>query len=216
MCLEQAHFNLRSKIALTLSASDTRGMTRASENNETFPGAQSTGEGAERRCQWDGCLEAGAYRAPTDKTLSEYYVFCLEHVRAYNAQWNYHDGMGADEMEQEYRSAATWDRPTWKLGTRHAPGRPWHGVYDPFEVFREGPSQHHHAHGDQGCGDTSQAQALKTLGLNGLTTLSELKSRYKDLVKRHHPDANGGAEDAENKMKVINAAYHTLLATFAK
>ncbi len=191
-------------------------MTRASENRETFPGAQPAGDGAERRCQWDGCLEAGTYHAPTDKSLSEYYVFCLDHVRAYNAQWNFHEGMDADEMEQEFRSAATWDRPTWKLGTRHTPGRPWHGVYDPFEVFREGTDQKHNSHTGDSNVDSSGTQALRELGLTGLTTVSDLKSRYKELVKRHHPDANGGAEDAENKMKAINAAYQTLLAAFAK
>ena len=119
-------------------------------------------------------------------------------------------------MEQEFRSAATWDRPTWKLGTRHTPGRPWHGVYDPFEVFREGTDQKHNSHTGDSNVDSSGTQALRELGLTGLTTVSDLKSRYKELVKRHHPDANGGAEDAENKMKAINAAYQTLLAAFAK
>ena len=40
-----------------------------------------------------------------------------------------------------------------------------------------------------------------------------LKARYKVLVKLHHPDANGGARDAEEKLKEINAAYSTLRAS---
>lgn len=188
-------------------------MTRTTGQYEPFPGPQPAGDGATRRCQWGGCLESGEYRAPTDKTLTEYYVFCLEHVRSYNAQWNFHDGMNDDEMEQEFRSAATWDRPTWKFGERHAPGRPWHGVYDPFDVFKESP-------GDGGKGASNHDmpvdehnQARHVLGLQSNFTMKTLKARYKVLVKQHHPDANGGAPEAENRMKVINAAYHTLRAS---
>ena len=35
-------------------------------------------------------------------------------------------------------------------------------------------------------------EPLATLGLSWPTTLDAVKSRYKELAKRHHPDANGG------------------------
>lgn len=160
-------------------------------------------------------MEAGVHRAPTDRTLSEYYVFCLDHVRAYNAQWNYHDGMSDDEMEQEYRSAATWDRPTWKLGERHAPGRPWHGVFDPFDVFKESAEQSRQSHTHSEIASDNEVHARAVFGLSGHITVASVKGRYKELVKQHHPDANGGAEEAEDRMKVINAAYQTLLSALA-
>lgn len=185
-------------------------MTRSTGQYEPFPGPQPAGDGATWRCQWDGCMEAGEYRAPTDKTLSEYYVFCLEHVRSYNAQWNFHEGMDDDEMEQEFRSAATWDRPTWKLGERQAPGRPWHGVYDPFDAFKEFPGDDRKSAPKQDTVVDEHSQAIKVLGLQSGFTMATLKTRYKELVKQHHPDANGGAPEAENRMKVINAAYQTL------
>ncbi|MFO1060844.1 MAG: DnaJ domain-containing protein, partial [Dongiaceae bacterium] len=34
--------------------------------------------------------------------------------------------------------------------------------------------------------------------------------RYKSLVKRLHPDANGGDKAAEERLKHINLAYSTL------
>jgi curved DNA-binding protein CbpA len=52
--------------------------------------------------------------------------------------------------------------------------------------------------------------SLETLGLPWPTTLDALKTRYKELAKRHHPDANGGSRDAEERLKTINLAYATL------
>jgi curved DNA-binding protein CbpA len=41
-------------------------------------------------------------------------------------------------------------------------------------------------------------------------TPARLKARYKELVKLHHPDANGGDKGAEERLKLINQAYATL------
>jgi curved DNA-binding protein CbpA len=38
-----------------------------------------------------------------------------------------------------------------------------------------------------------------------------VKARYKVLVKKHHPDANGGAKAAEERFKEINEAYRIVL-----
>jgi curved DNA-binding protein CbpA len=45
-------------------------------------------------------------------------------------------------------------------------------------------------------------------------TFAGLKSRYKELVKAHHPDAHGGDRAAEERLKVINQAYTTLKASY--
>ena len=52
------------------------------------------------------------------------------------------------------------------------------------------------------------------LDLTPPVTVAILKARYKELVKRHHPDANGGDKSAEEKFKEINEAYQTVLNTF--
>jgi curved DNA-binding protein CbpA len=46
-------------------------------------------------------------------------------------------------------------------------------------------------------------------------SLAEVKKQYKQLVKRHHPDANGGDKDAEERLKSINEAYATLRSSLA-
>ena len=55
-------------------------------------------------------------------------------------------------------------------------------------------------------------KALMTLDLNGDATQARIKARYKDLVKRHHPDANGGDRSSEDKLREIIQAYNYLRA----
>jgi curved DNA-binding protein CbpA len=43
-------------------------------------------------------------------------------------------------------------------------------------------------------------------------TPEQIKARYKELVKLHHPDANGGDKAAEERLKSINQAYTFLKA----
>ncbi len=50
-------------------------------------------------------------------------------------------------------------------------------------------------------------EPLATLGLEWPVTLDAVRARYKELAKRHHPAANGGRLDAEERQKGLNAAY---------
>ena len=58
--------------------------------------------------------------------------------------------------------------------------------------------------------------AFRTMGLVPPVTLTHLKTRYKELVKRHHPDVNGGDNSAEERLKDINEAYTTLKKSLAE
>ena len=40
--------------------------------------------------------------------------------------------------------------------------------------------------------------------------MDDVKARYIELVKRFHPDTNGGDKTAEERLKLINEAYTTL------
>ena len=176
-------------------------------------------------CAWSGCTDKGEYRAPKDRALNDYLFLCLEHVRAYNAQWNFHAGLSPLEMEEEIRSAATWDRPTWKLGTLGA--KPRGGrmhVNDPFGFAAgtdfdarraEKREERAQANVPGTAPPEARRKALKILDLTAPITLESLRERYKALVKKHHPDANGGSAEAETRMKVINEAYQTLKAGLA-
>jgi DnaJ domain len=161
---------------------------------------------APRHCDHPGCAGDGEFRAPRARDrLNEYYWFCLTHVRAYNAAWNYYAGMSPEEIERDLRRDTTWQRPTWPLGGKTGKGRFSFTMHDPFDIFEDD--------GEGGAPTktrTPEAEAMRVLDLEGELTLAILKARYKELVKLHHPDANGGDKEAEEKFKQINQAYTTL------
>jgi hypothetical protein len=168
-----------------------------------------------RCCDLPGCGAPGEYRAPKSRRdLKDYWWFCLEHVRAYNSSWDYYKGMSPAEMEQELRSDTAWQRPSWPLG-RLGPGA-WEeeALRDPLHILASaGINQSRpRAAGGETAWETpgDLREPLTTLGLTWPTSLDAVKTRYKELAKRHHPDANGGSRDSEERLKTINLAYATL------
>lgn len=167
-----------------------------------------------RPCDHAGCLKAGEYRAPRSRTeLNSYYWFCLEHVRAYNASWDFYAGMTPDEIERAVREDTTWQRPTWPLGERVG-GRgftfeqgPIH-IHDPFGFYGNEAGQ---APPQRRRPETPEERAMKTLDLKAPVTAGEVKAQYKALVKIHHPDRNGGDKAAEERFKEIAQAYKVLM-----
>lgn len=179
-----------------------------------------------RTCEKPGCEAAGAHRAPKSRTaLNDYYWFCLDHVREYNLSWDYFRGMSPGEVDAYQRAAVVGLRPTWKLGARSAGPNPklqfyFRGAYiDPSIVFNDGP---HSIPGEEEAKrkvneekterkrSKMQAAALETLHLEHDATLQDVKTRFKDLVKRFHPDANGGDRGAEERLRQVIKAYGQL------
>jgi carbamoylphosphate synthase small subunit len=78
-------------------------------------------------------------------------------------------------------------------------------VKDPFHVFNENFWQ-----SEKKTASSAEVAAMRIMDLSGPLTLEMLKTRYKELCKRHHPDANGGDKDAEERFKQIGQAYKTL------
>jgi hypothetical protein len=171
---------------------------------------------AERRCDMPECPCGGEYRAPKARDrLNEYFWFCLDHVRAYNARWDYYAGMSTGEIEAHLRADTLWHRPTWPLSgrhharnqdTRHYQFRDTFGLFDDLFGDRPGPDAGNHAGGRQRV-PQPQAKALALFELSPPVSLTDVKARYKALVKQHHPDANGGDKAAEERLKLINEAY---------
>lgn len=182
---------------------------------EGFNGSLSQGESvstpdedsALRHCDSPDCGLPGEHRAPKSREqLRDYYWFCLEHVRAYNSAWNYYAGMSENEVEGERRADTYWHRPTWPFS-----GEPGLGntVNDGFGFFEdEQAAQQKKA--ERFSATAPELAALAILNLSPPVTRQMIKSRYKELVKRHHPDTNGGNKDAEERLKAINRAYETL------
>ena len=168
-----------------------------------------------RPCDQPGCPHVGEHRAPRSRTdLNSYYWFCLPHVRAYNAAWDFYAGMSPDEIERAVREDVTWQRPTWPLGTRTG-SRGSAGddervhVHDPFGFFHEEAGQPQPRRRQ----DSPEDKALRILNLQGPVTVDEVKARYKALVKIHHPDRNGGDKAAEERFKDVAEAYKVLMTS---
>ncbi|NND49226.1 MAG: DnaJ domain-containing protein [Rhizobiales bacterium] len=168
------------------------------------------------RCQWNGCLRTATHRAPKGRSHEGQYLhFCVDHVREYNRGYNYFDGMRDDDVARYQRDNVTGHRPTWKLGVRGgaapaggAKTAAAHETIDPFGLFGAAPKPPPRAP-KRTIGNAAR-KAFDTLGLDAGASSSEIKAKYKVLVKRHHPDANGGTRDAEDRLVEIIKAYRYL------
>lgn len=164
-------------------------------------------------CDAPGCNKVGEFKAPKSRDqLREYFWFCLDHVREYNKSWNYYSGMSDNDVEADIRRSTTWDRPSWRFGATpgNQKGQAFNGVKDPFGFFDEKGEEEAARQERQRYARTPEGEAAQTLGLEPPLTLENLKSKYKELVKMYHPDANGGDKAAEERLKTINEAYTTL------
>jgi curved DNA-binding protein CbpA len=169
-------------------------------------------------CQWPGCEFEATHRAPKGRNREqEYWRFCLDHVREYNHSYNYFKGMSDDAVARYQKDAVTGHRPTWKMGLNggandiHA-----RASHDPFDVLREfgaGPSarvRQEQQKAEARPVRNAERKAFDTLGLEIDAAAPEIKARFKELVKRHHPDANGGDRSTEDRLVAVIQAYNYL------
>ncbi|BAF89676.1 heat shock protein [Azorhizobium caulinodans ORS 571] len=167
------------------------------------------------QCQWPGCDQPGTHRAPKGRMQEgQYWLYCLDHVKEYNQSYNYFAGMSDSAVYAYQKDALTGHRPTWRMGTRGANDTPGgDGMRDPFGFTAE--------MGSHGAGfapsepegraiRTAERQALEIMGLELSATGPEIKARFKELVKKHHPDANGGDKSAEERLRNVIQAHSTL------
>lgn len=184
-------------------------------------------ETSTRPCEWDGCDKPGAYRAPKSRdNINEFRWFCLEHVREYNSRWNYYADMDENEIADSMRSDALWGRQTWALGkgpkaawiaSPHLDGEAWKrfGFDDPLDVLGGNATLNP--------GGRTEAQeararllpqavrkALSIMELDAMATKEQIRLRYKELVKRFHPDQNGGDRSEESRLRDVLWAWDQL------
>lgn len=180
-------------------------------------------ESAGRRCEAPGCREAGEFRAPGRRPNGfdgpgEWRWFCLDHVREFNAGYDWFEGMSAEEILDAQSPIAGWRsetrafRPT--AGIDETPR--WADYSDPLEAISA------RARGIRSCAEREvrtaaagrfsreEAQALETMGLGSDTDRTRLRRRYSELVRRYHPDRNGGDRKHEAKLNEVVEAYQLL------
>jgi curved DNA-binding protein CbpA len=179
----------------------------------------------EPACEWPRCDAPGTHRAPKGRNqANEYWRFCLDHVREYNHSYNFFAGMSDDAVAEYQKDSLTGHLPTWKMGmSGNGPSKaartgranfqtgPW-AADDPFGVFGELGARGGQKKGARE-GRTilnAERKAYHSLGLEADAGRTDIKAKFKELVKRHHPDANGGDRGSEDKLREIIQAYNYL------
>lgn len=173
-------------------------------------------------CEMHGCDRPGTHKAPKSRdNIREHRWLCLDHVREVNESWNYFAGMSDADVAQFQRDAITGHRPTWKLKDRQSTswqargerGRFAGRTEDAYDVFEDGEAArvaNDKAGTRQRILGKLQSDALTALGLGMDASLNDVKRRYKELVKRYHPDVNGGDRSAEERLAQVIRAYGVL------
>ena len=162
-----------------------------------------------RSCYNPDCKELGIYPAPKSKeNLREYLYFCINCIREFDKSWNYFEGLNEQELEIEIRKSTTWNRPSWKFGTKNL-------NYDFEKAFRQFNDQKKLDENKNVSKKIKDAFNLLDLDLN--STPDEIKRRYKNLAKKWHPDVQQN-ETNHNKNKFIDItnAYKTILDSFTE
>ena len=173
-------------------------------------------------CGAPGCDEAGEFRAPGVRDPSfdgpgDYRWFCLDHVRQFNAGYDFFKGMSADEIIAAQSPIHGWERETRAFrptaGIDSAPR--WADFADPLEALgaRARARRAEMAPRPRADGvflSPDERRALDTLGLGLDADRRELRSRYSQLVRKYHPDRNGGDRSYETRLQQAVEAYQLL------
>ena len=171
-------------------------------------------EGARARCAVPGCAARGEYKAPLQPANfdgpGDWRFLCLDHVREHNAKYNFFEGMSTDEITRAQHPLAGWERPSRKFAANGADPPPkWSDFADPLEAISgrfgrilEGarPSRF----------TKPEHRALSVLGLGEDADRNQLRKRYSGLVRRYHPDKNGGDRSHERRLGEVIEAYQLL------
>jgi len=188
---------------------------RAQDVNALKPG--------ERRCDHPDCLSPATAKAPKGRNLlNQHYWFCQPHAAEYNRHWDFFAGMSEAEIRARQADSALGDRPTWQFKASRfareaasfaAKAGTGQGYADPLGLLgaaaRRRAREDAEATADRRLGKMER-RALADLDLEAGVDAAAIRARYTELVKRCHPDANGGDRSAEHKLQRVIKAYQAL------
>ena len=164
-------------------------------------------------CEWENCKETGKFKAPAEKDNSKNFKWlCEEHIKLFNKNWNYFDGMSQSEIENFLKSDLTWHRPTQKFGsTDNFFNILWNNALsDKFKILHE--KKYFNTNGR--IFSEKDKDAFGIMGLECNTDWATVQKKFKTLVKKFHPDKNLGNKKYEDRLKVITLAYTQLKNTY--
>ena len=185
---------------------------------EKFHGRfESTG----RMCAAPGCEEAGEFRAPGVRGSGfdgpgDWRWLCLAHVREFNAGYDWFAGMSAEEILAAQSPVAGWASDTRAFrADAGADGLPrWADFADPLDAIGARAQRVRRAAPEPGTHPARftprERAALSALGLGPAADRTMLRRRYSELVRRYHPDRNGGDRSQEERLARVVEAYQVL------
>lgn len=176
---------------------------------------------SDRPCAVPGCPEPGEFRAPpqdgetSGRDGPRWRWLCLDHVREFNQGYNFFSGMSAEEITAAQRPYAGWERETRAFSSNAASPPPrWSDFTDPIDAigarFRERVAK---ARADNQMRQDGQflskedRRALDIMGLPIDADRKALRTRYTELLRRYHPDHNGGDRSHETQLQGVIEAY---------
>lgn len=183
--------------------------------HDRFHGRVSAGE---RDCDVPGCREPGEFRAPGERSPSfdgpgDYRWFCLDHVRQFNAGYDWFEGMSPEEIMRAQSPIHGWDRESRAFnptaGIDQSPR--WADFKDPLEaISRRARAAQPAQRADGRTVTPEERRALDVLGLPLDADRKALRGRYSQLVRKYHPDRNGGDRSYEQRLQEVVEAYQLL------
>ena len=169
-------------------------------------------EGARDRCAVPGCGQPGEFKAPLEPANfngpGSWRFLCLDHVREHNARYNYFDGMSADEISAAQTIYGGWDRSVRAFSPTAGVTPAWGDFADPLDAISA--RYRHVREAAPSRFSQPECRALAVLGLGEDTDRHALRSRYSKLVRRYHPDKNGGDRSHEDRLREVIEAYQAL------
>ena len=161
----------------------------------------------ENICEWANCKRIGKFKAPLERDNSKNHKWlCEDHIKLFNKNWDYFDGMCQDEIEDFLKSDLTWHRPTQQFGSSdNFFNILWtNALNDNFNFFRY--KENVNKLNSKKLSEKDK-DAFKIMGLDLNTDWENIRKKFKILVKKFHPDKNSGNKEFEDKLKKITLAY---------
>jgi hypothetical protein len=169
---------------------DAMARRQTRSNDWGFPRWRSYGseQGATqvRMCDRHGCDQPGDRPAPKSPNSPERWWFCENHAAEYNRNWDYFQGLSAEEAAERERN----ERRTANGYTQSS----------------------HHSWGGAGDGLRSrdEMRALEVLELETDAEIEEIKAAWRRLAKANHPDVKPGDAAAAERFRKAQAAWDVL------
>jgi len=165
-------------------------------------------------CDWNNCLEEGFYKAPVEKDNSKKYrILCLNHVKEFNKNWNYFEGMDDNQIYEFIKSDMTWHKPTQSFSSSDNFFKIlWNNTMK--DELNKSNFKDHFNHMNQFKFNHNDIKAFGILNISVGIKWKKVQEKFKKLVKKFHPDINAGNKKYEDKLKVITLAYTQLKNTY--